>query len=157
MKGSPIIATAITIVVLLGLYIGMRAVILPEEAQSDVVDAHAGHDHGNHQETVAGHDDNALETDFELYFSSIPKTVTITQPSTKKEVLKITDIDSSEWTGSGILSLNGHFVELQVDIEWQTPGEMNFIQIVASPARHASRDKTLRSDGNISDIVELAW
>ena len=73
MKGSPIIATAITIVVLLGLYIGMRAIILPEEPRTAAVDAHAGHDHSSHQESTGGHDDNALETDFELYFSSIPK------------------------------------------------------------------------------------
>ena len=157
MKGSPIIATAITIVVLLGLYIGMRAIILPEDPQTAAADPHAGHDHSSHQEATNGHDDNALETDFELYFSSIPKTVTITQPSTKKEVVKITDIDSAEWTGSGTVSLNGHFVELQIDVEWQTPSEMNFAQIVVSPARHASRDKTLRSDGNISDIAEFNW
>ena len=157
MKGSPIIATAISIVVLLGLYIGMRAVILPEEPESNSVDAHAGHDHGSHNKATGGHNDNALETDFELYFSSVPKMVTITQPSTKKEVLKITDLDSLEWTGSGIMSLNGHFVELQIDVEWETPSEMNFVQIVASPARHASRDKTLRSDGDISDIAELNW
>ena len=157
MKGSPIIATAITIVVLLGLYLGMRAIILPEAPQATAVDAHAGHDHSSQQEPAGGHDDNALETDFELYFSSIPKSVTITQPSTKKEVLKITDLDSAEWTGSGTMSLDGHFVELQIDVEWQTPSEMNFVQIVASPARHASREKTLRSDGDISDIAEFNW
>jgi len=157
MKGSPIIATAITIVILLGLYIGMRAIILPEEPQKATADAHAGHDHSSHGEATDGHNDNALETDFELYFSSIPKTVTISQPSTKKEVVKITDIDSAEWTGSGTMSLNGHFVELQVDIEWTTPGEMNFVQIIAGPARHASREATLRSDGDISDIAEFNW
>ena len=157
MKGSPIIATAITIVVLLGLYVGMRAIILPEAPQATAVDAHAGHDHSSQQEPAAGHDDRALETDFELYFSSIPKSVTITQPSTKKEVLKITDLDSAEWTGSGTMSLDGHFVELQIDVEWQTPSEMNFVQLVASPARHASREKTLRSDGDISDIAEFNW
>jgi|GEM_PF-1644312 hypothetical protein len=157
MKGSPIIATAITIVVLLGLYIGMRAIILPEQPKSATADPHAGHDHSSHQEPTGGHDDSALETDFELYFSSIPKTVTITQPSTKNEIVKISDLDSAEWTGSGTMSLEGHFVELQIDVEWQTPSEMNFVQIVASPARHASRDKTLRSDGDISDIAEFNW
>lgn len=157
MKGSPIIATAITIVVLLGLYVGMRAIILPEAPQATAVDAHAGHDHSSQQEPAGGHDDRALETDFELYFSSIPKSVTITQPSTQKEVLKLTELDSAEWTGSGTMSLDGHFVELQIDVEWQTPSEMNFVQIVASPARHASREKTLRSDGDISDIAEFNW
>ncbi|MEO1857855.1 MAG: hypothetical protein ABGY95_10910 [Rubritalea sp.] len=157
MKGSPIIATAITIVVLLALYMSMRSIILPEEPNSATVDAHAGHDHSSHQEPTGGHNDNALETDFELYFSSIPESVTIFQPSTNKEVLKITDLDSSEWTGSGTMSLDGHFVELQVDIEWQTPSEMNFAQIITNPARHASREKTLRSDGNISDIAEFNW
>jgi hypothetical protein len=157
MKGSPIIATAITIVILLGLYIGMRAIILPEEPQKATVDAHAGHDHSSHGEAKGGHNDSALETDFELYFSSIPKTVTITQPSTKKEVLKITDIDSAEWTGSATMSLNGHDVELQIDVEWTAPSEMNFVQIVVNPARHPSREATLRSDGDISDIAELVW
>jgi hypothetical protein len=157
MKGSPIIATAITIVILLGLYIGMRAIILPEEPQKAAVDAHAGHDHSSHGEAKGGHNDNNLETDFELYFSSIPKTVTITQPSTEKEILKITELDSAEWTGSGTMSLDGHVVELQIDVEWTTPGEMNFVQIVVNPARHPSRQATLRSDGDISDIAELGW
>ena len=157
MKGSPIIATAITTVILLGLYIGMRAIILPEEPKKVTADAHAGHDHSNHGEAKGGHNDSALETDFELYFSSIPKAVTITQPSTTKEVLKLTDIDSAEWTGSGTMSLTGHFAELQIDVEWLTPGEMNFVQIIASPASHASREKTLRSDGDISDIAEFNW
>lgn len=156
MKGSPIIATAITIVVLLGLYLGMRAVILPESPKP-AADPHAGHDHAKQSQPAGEHDDSALETDFELYFSSPPKSVKITQPASGKEVLSIAQLDSSEWTGSGTMSLDGHHVELQVEVEWVTPSEMNFIQIIVSPARHASREKTLRSDDDISDIAELVW
>lgn len=155
MKGSPIVATAITIIVLLGLYLGIRAVLLPETPKPAAA-AHAGHDHASHVDK-GGHNDTALETDFELYFSSTPQSVTITQPSTGKEVLSITEFDSPEWTGSGTMSLDGHHVELQIDITWISPGEMNFVEVVASPAKHTTRKATLRSDSDISDIVELRW
>lgn len=155
MKGSPIVATAITIIVLLGLYLGMRAILLPETPVATTA-AHADHDHSSHQAN-GGHNDSALETDFELYFSSTPKSVKVTQPSTQKEVLTLTEFDSPEWTGTGTISLDGHHVELQLDIVWQTPGELNFVELVASPAKHATKKATLRSDGDISDIIELRW
>ncbi|MFC4992940.1 hypothetical protein [Rubritalea tangerina] len=166
MKGSPIIATAITIVVLLGLYMGMRTLILPDSL--DAQEKHAGHDHDHDhphphphphpsEDNHGDHDDSALNTDFELFFSSIPKSVTISQPSTEKEILKLTDISELEWSGPGVLNLNGHHVELQVDIEWVTPQDMNFVQVIVNPAQHASREVTLRSDDHISDIAELSW
>lgn len=155
MKGSPIVATAITIVVLLGLYLGMRTILLPESPKPAKT-AHAGHDHGTKTPTE-DHDDSALETDFELYFSSTPKSVVITQPATDKEILNITEFDSPEWTGTGVMNLEGHHVELQVDIIWNTPSEMNFVELVASPANHATKKATLRSDSDISDILELSW
>lgn len=154
MKGSPIIATAITIIVLLGLYMGMRTILLPEDSKV-AANSHAGHDHAPSSST--GHDDSALETDFELYFSSTPKSLTITQPSTEKKVLKITEFESPEWFGSGVMSLDGHHVELQVDVEWESPAEMNMVEIILNPAKHASRSKTLRNDDNISDIADFAW
>lgn len=157
MKGSPIIATAITIVVLLGLYLGMRAVILPESPKAQASDSHAGHTHAAPKKSTNGHDDSALETDFELYFSSVPKSVKITQPSLNKEVLSTTEIDSTEWNGTGTVNLDGHHIELQVEVEWLSASEMNFVQLIVSPASHASREKTLRSDGDISDIAELSW
>ena len=176
MKGSPIIATAITIVVLLCLYLGIRAVVLPEDGSNAAV-AHAGHghedcnhegcsheshDHGdhaghNHGNAPAEHDDRALETEFELYFSSVPASVSLKQPSTGKEVLKLTDFDSPEWFGSGKLNLEGHAIELEVEVTWKDAAEMNFVQIVLNPARHAGKEKTLRSDGDISDIAEFNW
>ena len=155
MKGSPIVATAITIVVLLGLYLGMRAILLPESPKPAAA-SHAGHDHSS-ESKKGEHNDSALETDFELYFSSTPKSVKITQPSTGKEILNITEFDSAEWTGSGTMSLDGHHVELQIDIIWTTPGEMNFVELVASPANHATKKATLRGDSDISDIIELSW
>lgn len=112
---------------------------------------------GGHGHAHTSHDDRTLDTEFELYFSSLPKSVKITQPAIQKEVLNITEFDSPEWIGSGILNLEGHFIELQVDIEWQTPNEMNFVQIIVSPDKHASREKTLRGDDNISDIAEFNW
>ncbi|MGJ8672137.1 hypothetical protein [Rubritalea sp.] len=158
MKGSPIIATAITILVLLGLYMGMRTILLPEDPKPQPGE-HADH-HGHNHEAPAsngGHDDSALETFFEIYFSSTPKSLSISQPSTEKEILMASEFDSPEWTGSGIVSLDGHNVELQIDVEWENPAEMNMIEIIVSPAKHASRSKTLRNDGNISDIADFAW
>ncbi|MFC5050362.1 hypothetical protein ACFPK9_07040 [Rubritalea spongiae] len=164
MKGSPIIATAITILVLLGIYIGMRSILLPEGTQPANDDHahhdHAGHDHSGHDhphDEHSGHDDSAVETDFELYFSSTPRSLTIVQPATEKQILKVTDFESPEWFGSGTLKLTGHHVELQVDVEWETPTEMNMVEIILSPAKHGSRSKTLRSDDNISDIADFSW
>lgn len=167
MKGSPIIATAITIVVLLLMYLGIRAVVLPEDG-STASDPHAGHDHGSHAghnhgdhadhgNAPAEHDDRALETEFELYFSSVPASVSIKQPSTGKEVFKLNDFDSPEWFGSGKINLEGHAIELEVEVTWKEAAEMNFVQIVLNPARHAGKEKTLRSDGDISDIAEFNW
>ena len=164
MKGSPIIATAITIVVLLGLYLGIRSILLPEPPQSNAAHDHAGHDHGAHDHPhphphtpSEEHDDSALETDFELYFSSTPKSLTITQPATENQVLKVNEFDSPEWFGSGTLNLEDHTIELQVDVEWEEPAEMNMVEIILNPAKHASRTKTLRNDDNISDIADFSW
>lgn len=169
MKGSPIIATGITIIVLLCLYLGIRAVVLPEGVQPVAGGGHGhdhhghdhhghdhgGHDHGSHGD--GGHDDTALNTDFEIFFSSIPKSLTITQPLNSQEVLKVESFDGVEWTGSGVLNLTGHDVELAVDVVWNEPSEMNFVQIVLSPDKHQSKSATLRSDGDISDIAEFNW
>ena len=181
MKGSPIIATAITIVVLLAIYLGIRSVLLPEGATPNTAAHHDhhghshddcsechhnighGHDHPHgeadhpHADEADHHDDTALETDFEIYFSSTPKTLTITQPSTGETVISTSEIDTQEWFGPGVINLDGHHIELQVDVEWLEPSEMNMVEIILNPARHASRSKTLRSSENISDIAEFQW
>ncbi|WP_018969765.1 hypothetical protein [Rubritalea marina] len=164
MKGSPIIATALTIVILLGLYLGMRALILPEGVQpvanSGHGHDHGGHDHGDHGHDhgdAHGHNDTAVESEFEIYFSSMPKRMSISIPSTGKELFNVEEFDSQEWNGSATLNLEAHHIELQVDIEWEQPENMNFAQIVLNPEAHAGKEFTLRSDENISDIAEFEW
>lgn len=164
MKGSPIIATAVTIIVLLGLYLGIRSILLPEDPKPKT-SKHSGHDHHSHDHHDHGqgdhseeeHDDSAVETDFELYFSSTPKSLKISLPTSNEEIFNVAEFDSPEWLETGVISLEGHSVELQVDIEWETPNEMNMVEIILSPAAHAPRSKTLRNDDNISDIAEFNW
>lgn len=150
---------------------GMRSILLPEDPKPQTADH--GHDHGSHDHSGHGHshdsdsdhshdsdsehDDSTVETDFEIYFSSTPKSLIISQPATEEEVLKVTEFDSPEWLGTGVLSLDGHHVELQVDVEWEEPAEMNMVEIILNPAAHASRSKTLRNDDNISDIADFNW
>lgn len=171
MKGSPIIATIVTIVALLGIYLGIRSVISPAQppaATKQFEEQHHDHDHSHQNdeghehahddhEDHSHHDDSNVETQFELYFSSPPKSVRIVQPSTNKEVLHITEIDDVEWTGEGSLSLDGHHIELTIDVVWEQPTAINFVQMVVHPDNHESRERTLRDDSHISDIAEFRW
>ncbi|SHJ61147.1 hypothetical protein SAMN02745181_2176 [Rubritalea squalenifaciens DSM 18772] len=158
MKGSPIIATLIVIVVLLGLYTVTRTIVLGDADKAQA--AHAGHDHSGHDHAAhgsTGHDDSSVETQFEIIFSSKPKSLKITNPVTKQEIFNTSEIDSVEWLGEAAISLEGHVVELLVDVEWENPGAMNMAVITLSPAQHASREVTLRSEDNISDIAKFNW
>lgn len=157
MKGSPLIATIIVILVLLGLYAGMRTLLLDKTPSTD---SHAGHDHSGHSHSKSadtGHDDSSIETHCELFFSSPPSSFTLTDPVSQKQILSISEFDSNEWSGGINLSLEGHHIELQVDVTWADPAEVTFVEINFSPARHASKKATLRGDGNISDIAEFHW
>lgn len=159
MKGSPIISTLIVILVLLGLYTVTRTVLLGDADKAQTEHAghdhdHEGHDHGSH---ATGHDDSSVETQFEVVFSTKPKSLKITHPVTKQDIINTTEFDSLEWLGEAAISLEGHTVELLVEVTWENPGEMNFVQISLSPAKHATREATLRSEGDISDIAKFNW
>mgnify|MGYP005996186295 CR=1 FL=1 len=155
MKGSPIIATIVVILILLGIYAGTRTLLLDGNDKVET-DPHAGHNHGA-EAPATGHDDTSLETQFEITFSSKPKSIKITQPSTKKEILNTTEIDDVEFNTTAQMSLDGHHVELAVEIQWENPGPMNFAEISISPARHATKSATLKSDSDIDDIAEFHW
>ena len=180
MKGSPIVSTIIIIIALLGIYIGARNILPKEEV---AVDQHEGHDHGGHghdhgdhdhgdhdhedhdhsdhdhgdHAEHTDHDDSSLETQFEFTFSTKPKSIKITQPSTKKEIINTTDLSGLEHLATANISLEGHSVELAVEIEWVQPQEMNIAIISISPARHGSKQATLKSESNIDDIAEFHW
>jgi len=173
MKGSPIVSTIAIILVLLGMYAGVRY-ILPKDQPA--IDPHADHghkhgpngehlgpedylDHGDNSDHnhTSDHDDSALETAFEIACSTKPKSIKISQPDTKKVIFETNEIDGLEHLTAATISLNGHSVELAVEIQWEEPGKMNFAQISISPANHATKQATLKSETHIDDIAEFHW
>lgn len=158
MKGSPIIASIVVVLILLGLYVGTRSILLDGDDKV-TPDSHAGHGHSSSpsDQPTTGHDDSSLETQFEITFSTKPKSIKITQPSTQNEIINTTDVDSLEFLETRNISLEGHHVELAVEIQWAVPGAMNFAEISLSPARHATKKATLKSETHIDDIAEFHW
>lgn len=155
MKGSPLIATAVTIIVLLGLYVGMRVLILDDVPQG--VEEHDHGSHGDEGEEAGGHDDSALETQVDVLFSSTPTVFRVVHPVTEKVLLEVKDVEGTEWSGPVTMSLEGHDVELLVEVEWATPGQRNFVQVSLSPENHATKQVALSSEENISEIAEFHW
>lgn len=132
---------------------GMRTMLM-----DDVPVGSAEHEHAEGEtEQQGGHDDSALETQVEAIFSSKPTVFRLINPETNKVLLEVKEFEGTEWSGMVTMSLEGHLVELLIEVEWEATGQRNFVQVNLSPDSHATKQATLNSEENISSIAEFEW
>ena len=149
MKGSPILATALACLIMLGMYVGMRVAFSEDDAPivepriTDVVSS------------------DQLSVYVEIYFSSQPKNFTLTHPATGKVLLKVESIDSAEWSGDIFIpveKLTSAEIEIQCKAEWQSSDDnYHFMQVIISPDELDPQTRTLRAESDITDIIHFHW
>ena len=155
MKGSPILATALACLIMLGMYVGMR-VTFANENQPSPAPANEVSDHVTTKQVSAY---------VEIYFSVTPKSFSLTHPATGNTLIKVDDINptefGAEWSGDvtiPVASLTGTEIEIQGTAEWNSPPEhYQFMQVIISPDDLDAQSRTLRSEFDINDIMKFHW
>ncbi len=149
MKGSPILATALACLIMLGMYFGMRVLFFKDATppENDRIS----------QPVSTG----AISVYAEIYFSHQPKHFSITHPASGSELLKVKDADDIEWSGElkiPLENLTSDEIEILGEVEWATDSEgYQFMQVIISPDDHEAQTHTLRAEGEISDIMKFQW
>ena len=151
MKGSPILATALACIIMLSMYVGMRSIFSQDKALIT-----------NSASVTKTDPAKELQTDTayaDLYFSAKPKSLSIHHPATNTLLLSLTDIEDFEWSGNIILPKDlTKELELLCKIEWVNPTEgYQFIQLTLSPNNLGDQTQTLKSEGDIEDIMNFHW
>lgn len=153
MKGSPILATILACLIMLGMYVGMRVAFSDpvEPVNTTLTDAPVSTTASSGQTSVY----------VEIYFSSKPEYFSITHPATAKVLVKAENLDSSEWSGDVIIpveKLTSTDLEIQCQTHWSsTASGYNFMQIIISPDELDPQSKTLRAESDIVDLLTFHW
>jgi len=154
MKGSPILASFITILIMSCMYVGARILILGDSPQQSVSEDTIHKESNTH----------TLSTYAELYFSQVPESFQFTDPINGKVIIEQNDLEESEWSGDIQLPIQSSKIESHIEVEligtirWkESSNHYHFMQVVISPDSLESKSATLRSSGNISDVLYFKW
>ncbi len=149
MKGSPILATALACLIMLGMYLGMRMAFSQGSSSPDNVIVSEPSALGD--VTVYG----------EIYFSHEPKSFSITHPASEKVILDVSDPGASDWSCElkiPVEKLTSSEIEFLVKVEWKSPEDgYHFMQLILSPDDSEAQECTLRAEGEIADIMKFDW
>jgi hypothetical protein len=149
MKGSPILATALACLIMLGMYVGMRVVFSEEKKPV------------TKPEVAETSQKGEVSVFVEIYFSDPFTHFSLSHPASGKELLEITATGSTEWNGEITLpieKLTSAEIEILGKVAWETPSDgYQFMQIVISPDNLDPQTRTLRAEGDIVDILNFHW
>ena len=149
MKGSPILATALACIIMLSMYVGMRLVFSQDGTSDKSIITGNFHD----QEI------KSLSAYADIYFSIKPQSIRISHPASGKKLLDLADLEDFEWSGEMQLPISStEELELLCEVDWaSSTNGYQFIQLILSPDGHEDQSQTLRSEGNIADIMNFHW
>jgi len=149
MKGSPILATALSCLIMLGMYVGMRVAFAEDDTPivepkiSDIVSS------------------SQVSVYVEIYFSSQPNSFSLIHPATGKVLIKVENIDDTEWSGDVFIpveKLTSEELEIQCTAKWESPSAgHHFMQVIISPDELDPQTNTLRAADNIADVMNFHW
>lgn len=149
MKGSPILATVLACLIMLGMYVGMRVAFSKDDHPTDELQVSKPILHGE------------ISVHTEIYFSHQPKNFSISHPATGKKLLSVTDPDSAEWSGEitiPVEKLTSGEIEFMGNVEWAEEKDgYHFMQVIISPTDLNTKASTLRAEGDIADIMKFHW
>lgn len=155
MKGSPILATALACLIMLSMYVGMRVAFSDDSDDSNTVGIAAPDQAPSGQVSVY----------VEVYFSSLPKSFSLTHPATGKVLIKVDKLVSPEWSGDVVLPISGtgekltsEEIEILGNAEWRLPeAGYQFMQVIISPDELDTQSRTLRAESDINDVMTFQW
>lgn len=153
MKGSPIIATALACLIMLGMYVGMRVAFSNDDEPPSSVETL----------TPAQTPSGQTSAYVEIYFSSLPKSFSLTHPATGQVLIKIDNLESPEWSGDILIpvtekKLTSEEIEIQGTAEWRlSEVGYQFMQVIISPDDLDSQSQTLRAESDILDVMTFQW
>lgn len=149
MKGSPILATALACLIMLGMYVGMRVAFSKDDIP--IVEPEVSEVVSSAQVSVY----------VEIYFSSQPKNFSLIHPATGKVLMKVENIDDVEWAGDVFIpveKLTSEELEIQCEANWESPSAgYHFMQVIISPDELDPQTKTIRAPNDITDIMNFHW
>lgn len=149
MKGSPILATALACLIMLGMYVGMRVAFSKDDIP--IVEPEVSEVVSSAQVSVY----------VEIYFSSQPKNFSLIHPATGKVLIKVENIDDVEWAGDVFIpveKLTSEELEIQCEANWESPSAgYHFMQVIISPDELDPQTKTIRAPKDITDIMNFHW
>jgi len=94
----------------------------------------------------------------DLYLSDQPQNIRISHPASGSSLLELTDLEEFEWSGEIQLPNPAQELELLCEVDWASESEgYQFIQLTLSPDNLDDQSQTLRSEGNITDIMNYQW
>ena len=150
MKGSPILATALACIIMLSMYVGMRVVFSQDGKLEESTFKQ------NDETELATQDSVTVYAD--LYVSNKPQSIRISHPDSGKKLLNLTDLEEFEWNGELQLPNLVQELELLCEVDWASESDgYQFIQLTLSPDNLSDQNQTLRSKGNITDIMNFHW
>ena len=153
MKGSPILATALACLIMLGMYAGMR-VAFSQNARPTTAPQVS-------ETTISGDTSGEVTVYAEIYFSNQPKNFSLSHPDSGKLLLSVTDPDSTEWSGEitiPVENLTSGEIEFLGTVEWADSEDgHHFMQVIISPTDLDTQSSTLRAEGDIADIMQFHW
>lgn len=144
MKGSPVITTIISCIIMLGMYLCMHF-MMGKPAPTEPTEV---------KEPLVRRDSQVAYAD--IAFSSPPKQFTITNPLTDEVILKLDDVTDLEWSGDLNIPKDTESLELRVDATWEKHSGHQFIYIVLSTDEQDATS-TLKSTTNIQDTATFHW
>jgi hypothetical protein len=149
MKGSPILATALACLIMLGMYVGMRVAFAEDD--TPIVEPEVSDVVSSAQVSVY----------VEIYFSSQPNSFSLIHPATGKVWVKVENIDDVEWSGDGFIpveKLTSGELEIQCRAKWESRSAgYHFMQVIISPDELDPQTMTLRAADDIADIMNFHW
>ena len=144
MKGSPVITTIISCIIMLGMYLCMHF-MMGKPALTEPIEA---------EEPLVRRDSQVAYAD--IYFSSPPQQFIITNPLTDEVILKLDDVADLEWSGDLNIPKDTESLELKVDATWERHSGHQIIYIELSVGELEATG-TLKSTKDIEDTATFYW
>ncbi len=153
MKGSPIISTILACIIMLGIYLCMQTFL---RSDVQIVESKNSVNTKKHPSAAV-----YILHYIEIQTSTPPSSILITHPITGEELLKITDLTETEWTGEIDIPLTDeeNQIEFNVSAQWdKTPeGTQNFIYIQLSSRLSSDTSTVLRGPQDIDTTATFKF